>query len=174
LNEKRQKPLYSKGVNSGDFIIKKVIGRGTFGKVYMVRRKETENIYAMKVLKKYDLSQREQEEHTMTERQVLESSKHPFIVKLFYAFQTPERLYFILEFVQGGELFMRLKTQKKLPEDHAQFYAAEIILALQCLHSQNIYYRDLKPTNILIDSEGHIKLTDFGLAKKSKRKSYTF
>ena len=96
---------------------------------------------------------------------ILERINHPFIVKLHYAFQTPERLYFVIDFLNGGELFFHLRKETKFNEDRARFYAAEIILALECLHGNGIIYRDLKPENVILDSEGHIKLTDFGLCK---------
>ena len=135
----------------------------------------TNNIYAMKVLKKKEISERQQEDHTKAEREILEKITNPFIVKLHYAFQSPDKLYFVLDFVNGGELFSHLRKEKKFSESRAKFYAAEIILALEWLHSNNIIYRDLKPENILLDAEGHIKITDFGLSKKgAKKKTYTF
>lgn len=137
--------------------------------------KGTNNLYAMKVLKKEEISEKQQEVHTKTEREILEKISNPFIVKLHFAFQTPDKLYFVLDFVNGGELFSHLRREKKFAESRAKFYAAEIILALECLHENNIIYRDLKPENILLDNEGHVKLTDFGLSKKgSKKKTYTF
>ena len=96
---------------------------------------------------------------------ILERINHPFIVKLHYAFQTPERLYFVIDFLNGGELFFHLRKETKFNEHRARFYAAEIILALECLHGNGIIYRDLKPENVILDSDGHIKLTDFGLSK---------
>ena len=108
---------------------------------------------------------------------ILERINHPFIVKLHYAFQTPERLYFVIDFLNGGELFFHLRKETKFNEDRARFYAAEIILALECLHGNGIIYRDLKPENVILDSEGHIKLTDFGLCKLQEagdKMTYTF
>jgi serum/glucocorticoid-regulated kinase 2 len=129
----------------------------------------------MKVLKKEEISEKKQKVHTEAERDILEKIKNPFIVNLHYAFQTPDKLYFILDFVNGGELFSHLRKTKKFPEYRAKFYAAEITLALEWLHLNNIIYRDLKPENILLDSEGHIKITDFGLSKQSsKPKTFTF
>lgn len=90
--------------------------------------------------------------------------KSPYIVELFYAFQSPDRLYFVMEFLIGGELFHHLRMERRFPEERTVFYSAEILLALECLHKNNIIYRDLKPENILMDSEGHVKITDFGLA----------
>ena len=108
---------------------------------------------------------------------ILERINHPFIVKLHYAFQTPERLYFVIDFLNGGELFFHLRKETKFNEDRTRFYAAEIVLALECLHSNGIIYRDLKPENVILDSEGHIKLTDFGLCKLQEagdKMTYTF
>jgi serine/threonine protein kinase len=105
-------------------------------------------------------------EHTKTERRVLGNINHPFIVKLHYAFQTHNKLYFVLDYAAGGELFFHLSRMKKFPEHMTRFYAAEIALALDALHANGVVYRDLKPENILIDAEGHIKLADFGLAKE--------
>lgn len=120
----------------------------------------------MKVLKKEHIIKRNQVEHTKTERNVLEKLEHPFIVTLQYAFQTDKKLYLVLDYCAGGELFFHLGKAGKFPESRARFYAAEIVLALEYLHSQNIIYRDLKPENILLDSDGHVKLTDFGLSKE--------
>jgi serine/threonine protein kinase len=132
-------------------------------------------LYAMKVLKKEEIREKDQEVHTKAERDILESISNPFIVKLHYAFQTPDKLYFILDFVNGGELFSHLRKEKKFTEWRAKFYAAQIVLALECLHNNNIIYRDLKPENILLDQEGNIKITDFGLSKRgSRNKTYTF
>jgi serine/threonine protein kinase len=99
------------------------------------------------------------------ERTILEKLNHPFIVKLHFAFQTPERLYFVIDFLNGGELFFHLRKEHRFNEDRTRFYASEILLALECLHKNGIVYRDLKPENVILDSEGHIKLTDFGLSK---------
>jgi serine/threonine protein kinase len=108
---------------------------------------------------------------------ILEKLNNPFIVKLHYAFQTPERLYFIIDFLNGGELFYHLRREGRFTEDRTKFYTAEIILALECLHNAGIIYRDLKPENVLLDSDGHLKLTDFGLSKtgiSGDNMSYTF
>lgn len=116
-------------------------------------------------MNKNRLKQEKQLSHTKTEREILEHIAHPFLVKLIYAFQTKEKLYMVMDFVNGGELFFHLRKDKRFSEERAKFYAAELFLALEHLHKHNIVYRDLKPENILMDAEGHIKLTDFGLAK---------
>lgn len=152
-------------VSVEDFKIIKVIGRGSFGKVYLVQKKGSENFLAMKTLKKDMVLRKNQAEHTKVERIILEHVDSPFIVKLHFAFQSPERLYFVMDFLNGGELFYHLRKENFFKESRAKFYAAEMILALECLHRNGVIYRDLKPENVLIDSEGHIKITDFGLSK---------
>ncbi|ORX61007.1 kinase-like protein, partial [Piromyces finnis] len=129
---------------------------------------QTNKIYAMKVLKKASLILHLKDaEHTKTERQILEEVRHPFIVDLYFAFQTKEKLFLLLTFAAGGELFSYLQKEKMFDEDTAMFYLCEIFLALEHLHSLGIIYRDLKPENILLDHEGHTLLTDFGLSKVS-------
>jgi len=117
-------------------------------------------------LKKKALVQRKQIAHTKTERRVLQAIDHPFIVNLKFAFQTDEKVYMVLEFFNGGELFFHLKNDSRFGEERARFYAAQIICAIDYLHSINVIYRDLKPENILLDNEGYVKLTDFGLSKE--------
>lgn len=179
-----------------DFEALKVIGTGAYGKVYLVKSKETGTHYAMKVLRKASLvlhrKESSQEKATETqapcntekrprrqsftnlrnailERHILEAIRHPFIVKLYYAFQTDQKLYLVLHYGIGGELFYWLEKQKIFEEYKAAFYSAEILLALDHLHSLSIIYRDLKPENVLLDSTGHILLTDFGLSKVALR-----
>jgi len=155
----------------GDFELRKVLGKGGYGKVFLVRKITGDNrgkIFAMKVLKKATIVRNQKDTaHTKAERNILEEVKHPFIVDLHYAFQTPGKLYLILEYLSGGELFMHLEREGIFLEDTACFYVSEIILALEHLHRQGIIYRDLKPENILLDAHGHVKLTDFGLCKES-------
>jgi len=143
-----------------------VVGKGSFGKVMQVRKKDDDKIYAMKVLRKEAIVARKQVAHTMAERNILKKIHHPFIVSLHYAFQTDEKLYMILDYVNGGELFFHLKKEGKFSEPRVRFYVAEISAALQHLHSLDIVYRDLKPENILLDADGHIRITDFGLSKE--------
>ncbi|XP_039091437.1 ribosomal protein S6 kinase beta-2 isoform X2 [Hyaena hyaena] len=153
------------------FELLRVLGKGGYGKVFQVRKVQGTNlgkIYAMKVLRKAKIVRNAKDTaHTRAERNILESVKHPFIVELAYAFQTGGKLYLILECLSGGELFTHLEREGIFLEDTACFYLAEITLALGHLHSQGIIYRDLKPENIMLNSQGHIKLTDFGLCKES-------
>lgn len=144
----------------------KVIGKGSFGKVFLVREKQTNEMFALKVLKKDNIIKRNQVEHTKTERSVLGYVKHPFIVGLNMAFQSKDKLYFVLDYCAGGELFFHLGKVGKFSEQRACFYAAEITLAIDYVHDLDIVYRDLKPENVLLDSRGHVRLTDFGLSKE--------
>merc|ERR1719410_180383 len=168
---------FNKKLTVNDFEFLKVVGKGSFGKVMMVRKRDDQKIYAMKVLKKKALVKRKQVIHTQTERRVLSGIDNPFIVSLRYAFQSEAKLYMILDFFNGGELFFHLKKDGRFPEKRARFYSGEICLALECLHLRQIIYRDLKPENILLDSDGHIKITDFGLSKdclKNEELTHTF
>ncbi|KAL2310096.1 hypothetical protein Nmel_006335, partial [Mimus melanotis] len=153
------------------FELLRVLGKGGYGKVFQVRKVQGTNtgkIFAMKVLKKAKIACNAKDTaHTRAERNILEAVKHPFIVDLIYAFQTGGKLYLILECLSGGELFMQLEREGIFLEDTACFYLSEITLALGHLHSHGIIYRDLKPENIMLNSQGHIKLTDFGLCKES-------
>eukprot|EP01083_Nonionella_stella_P054503 143872_1 len=150
-----------------DFEMLKLVGKGSFGQVWQVQYKQTRQIYALKVLKKKDLVARKQVTHTNTERRILANIDHPFLVSLRFAFQTKSKLYMVMDFFNGGELFWHLQNESKFTEKRARFYSAEICLAIECLHSHDITYRDLKPENILLDHDGHIKITDFGLSKES-------
>lgn len=141
-----------------------------------MEKKDTGELFAMKVLRKERIKTESQKTHTMAERRILQSVSSDFIVNLHYAFQTPDKLYFVVDFLNGGELYFHLRKNQKFNEKEARFYIAEIILALETLHKNDIIYRDLKPENILLDSSGHIKLTDFGLSKliDRDRKAFTF
>lgn len=150
-----------------DFVLLKTVGKGSFGKVIQVRKKDSGRIYAMKVLKKDQVIKRKQYEHTMAERRILEEIDHPFIVSLRFAFQTPSKLYMVFDFFNGGELFHYLSQGGRFTEERARLYAAEITLALEHVHNANIIYRDLKPENLLLDADGHIRVTDFGLSKEN-------
>ncbi|XP_028512962.1 ribosomal protein S6 kinase beta-1 [Exaiptasia diaphana] len=158
-------------VGPESFQLLKVLGKGGYGKVFQVKKCSGHNIdkiFAMKVLKKAAIIRSQKDTaHTKAERNILEEVKHPFIVDLIYAFQTGGKLYLILEYLSGGELFMQLEREGIFLEDTACFYLSEITLGLEHLHNMGIIYRDLKPENILLDAQGHVKLTDFGLCKES-------
>ncbi|RSH90807.1 hypothetical protein EHS25_009982 [Saitozyma podzolica] len=149
-----------------DFEFLKLIGRGTFGRVFQVRKKDTRRIYAMKVLSKKEIVAKKEVAHTIGERKILQRSLEcPFLVGLKFSFQTEKELYFVTDYKCGGELFWHLQKEGRFSEDRARFYIAELILALEHLHKYNIVYRDLKPENILLDATGHVALCDFGLSK---------
>jgi len=170
-----------------DFEIRRVLGTGGFGKVFQVSKTtgaQKGKIYAMKVLKKAVIVRnketkqidREINVHAKLERDVLMAVQHPFIVDLKYAFQAGNKVYLIMEYLAGGELFMQLQKERMLMEDTAIFYLSQVLLALEHLHELGIIYRDLKPENIMLDREGHVKLTDFGCVKESASDevNYTF
>jgi serum/glucocorticoid-regulated kinase 2 len=163
-------------VRLDDFELLKVLGRGSFGKVMQVKKKSDGKIYAMKILKKAAIIARNQVEHTKAERKILQALQHPFLMTLRYAFQSKDKLYFVLDYYQGGELFFHLKTARRFPEDVARVWVGEVALALGHLHSLSVIYRDLKPENILLDDNGHCCLTDFGLSKDvdPNDKAHTF
>ncbi len=157
-----------KEVKLEDFRILKVIGRGSFGKVCLVEYTPTKEIYAMKSLKKDILIEQEQIENTLLEKEILQTIDHPLLCGLVFCFQTQERIYFVMPFLRGGELFQHLRKFRTFDEEKVRFYGAQIALALQYLHDKGIVYRDLKPENILMDEQGYLRLADFGMAKKLK------
>jgi serine/threonine protein kinase len=162
------KPDVHRKMCAEDFEPLRCLGKGAFGTVHLVKQHATGRLYAQKQFRKASLTVHKRlVEQTKTERVILESvNRHPFVVKLFYAFQDHERLYLILEYAQGGELFHHLELERMFTEEVAAFYMAEIVLALEHLHHNvRVIYRDLKPENCLLDSEGHLLLTDFGLSK---------
>ncbi|KAJ8388099.1 hypothetical protein AAFF_G00147170 [Aldrovandia affinis] len=160
----------SQGLGLGDFDLIRVIGRGSYAKVLLVRLKKNEQIYAMKVVKKELVHDDEDIDWVQTEKHVFEqASNNPFLVGLHSCFQTESRLFLVIDYVNGGDLMFHMQRQRKLPEEHARFYAAEICIALNFLHEKGIIYRDLKLDNVLLDHEGHIKLTDYGMCKEGIR-----
>jgi len=160
-----------------DFELLKVVGKGSFGKVMQVKKKDTQRIYALKTIRKAHIISRSEVAHTLAERSVLSQINNPFIVPLKFTFQSPEKLYFVLAFVNGGELFHHLQKESRFDINRSRFYTAELLCALECLHGFNVIYRDLKPENILLDYSGHIALCDFGLCKldmKDEDRTNTF
>lgn len=155
-----------KGLKPNDFDFLRMIGKGTFGRVFQVRKRDTKRIYAMKVLSKREIVAKKEVAHTIGERKILQrSSDSPFLLGLKFSFQTETDLYLVMDFKGGGELFHHLQKEGRFTEDRARFYTAEIVLAFEHLHKFDIVYRDLKPENILLDATGHIVLCDFGLSK---------
>ena len=154
-----------KSLSIESFELLKVIGKGSFGKVMQVRKRDTARIYALKTIRKAHIISRSEVTHTLAERTVLARVNCPFIVPLKFSFQSPEKLYLVLAFVNGGELFLHLQQEGCFSEERARFYAAELFCAIEHLHGFHVIYRDLKPENILLDYTGHIALCDFGLCK---------
>eukprot|EP00124_Ichthyophonus_hoferi_P005950 Ihof_evm1s1068 gene=Ihof_evmTU1s1068 len=151
------------------FIKHKLLGQGDVGKVYLVTEKSTNRLYAMKVMNKRDMIQRNKVKRVLTEREILSTARHPFIVTFYMSFQTETQLYFVMEYCAGGEFFRMLQhlPGKCLPEDHVKFYMGEVLLALEYLHVIGYIYRDLKSENILLHESGHIRLADFDLSKQT-------
>jgi serine/threonine protein kinase len=154
-------------VTMEDFEMKKVIGRGAFGKVMLVQKKSDQKLYAMKILAKDMILKRKQVGRTQSENRILRKIDHPYLVGMKYAFQAETKLYLVLDYVNGGDMFGHLQIVKRFSVEQVRLYAAEMVLAFEHLHSMNIVYRDLKPENVLICFDGHLKLTDFGLIKEN-------
>uniref|UniRef100_A0A453JJZ2 non-specific serine/threonine protein kinase n=3 Tax=Triticinae TaxID=1648030 RepID=A0A453JJZ2_AEGTS len=148
-----------------DFEIIKPISRGAFGRVFLAKKRVTGDLFAIKVLKKADMIRKNAVESILAERDILISARNPFVVRFFYSFTCRENLYLVMEYLNGGDLYSLLRGLGCLDEDMARTYIAELVLALEYLHSLNVIHRDLKPDNLLISRDGHIKLTDFGLSK---------
>ncbi|KAL9957916.1 hypothetical protein ACROYT_G034871 [Oculina patagonica] len=164
--DKSDEITISQKLSFDDFTIMKVLGKGTFGKVMLARMKKTGEVVALKILKKEVIVAKDEVAHTLTENRVLKSTVHPFLTELRYSFQTKDRLIFVMEYVNGGELFFHLSKERVFSEERSRFYSAEIVLAVKYLHDNKVVYRDLKLENLLLDADGHIKITDFGLCKE--------
>lgn len=156
-----------------DFICKKILGKGSFGKVFLVEKKDDHKLYAMKSLRKDVILENDQVESTKLEKEILLKANHPFFVKMAYIFQTDQKIYFVMNFIRGGELFTHLQNEKRFKEERAKFYAAQIISAIGYLHKKKIIYRDIKPENILMGEDGYLYLADFGLAKEMTNRDFT-
>uniref|UniRef100_A0A1B6E468 non-specific serine/threonine protein kinase n=1 Tax=Clastoptera arizonana TaxID=38151 RepID=A0A1B6E468_9HEMI len=158
-----------------DFEPLKVIGRGAFGEVRLVQKKDSGHVYAMKILRKADMLEKEQVAHVRAERDVLVEADHQWVVKMYYSFHDPINLYLIMEFLPGGDMMTLLMKKDTLSEECTQFYIAETALAIDSIHKLGFIHRDIKPDNLLLDARGHIKLSDFGLCtglKKSHRTDF--
>ena len=168
---------FHKKVSKKQFDLIKMIGKGGFSNVYegkflillifLVRHKLTGKIYAMKIIEKESLEKENKVKQVLNEKNIMLQLESPFIVKLYWSFQSKSKLPFVMDFCAGGELFYHLHNVGKLTEKQAKFYFAEILLGLEYLHKKSIIYRDLKPENVLLDIDGHVRLADFGLSKEN-------
>ena len=160
--------MSTSGVTLSDFSTLCVLGKGSYAQVYLVKKNDTNEIFAMKILSKQTIADKHQEKHVRTEREVLTLLNHkPFFIDFHYSFEMNKNIYFILEYCPGGELFTLIQKNNRLTESQARFFGAQLVLAIETLHSKDIIYRDLKPENVLLDIDGYIKITDFGLSRQN-------
>ncbi|KAL6065416.1 cytochrome c oxidase subunit 1 [Balamuthia mandrillaris] len=173
LSEKLKALKLSENMSLEDFEKVRTLGTGTFGRVWLVKHKATGKFFALKVLKKVEVVRLKQVDHIKNEKKVLSQVNCPFIVNLYGTFQDDTNLYLLMEYVIGGEMFCHLRRAGRFPNDTARFFAAQVVLALEHLHSKDILYRDLKPENLLLDKNGNIKIVDFGFAKHVEDRTWT-
>merc|ERR1712019_173562 len=160
-------------VTLDDFDRIKTLGTGSFGRVMLVRHKDSGKYFAMKILDKSKVVKLKQVEHTLNEKRILSAVNFPFLVSMEYAFKDNSYLYMVLHYIPGGEMFSHLRRIGRFSESHSRFYASQIVLAFEYLHFLDLIYRDLKPENLLIDQTGYIQITDFGFAKRIKGRTWT-
>ncbi|XP_057317931.1 cAMP-dependent protein kinase catalytic subunit 1-like [Microplitis mediator] len=173
FNKKWKVTKVKQDATLNDFDILRTLGMGAFGRVKLIKHKETSLYYAMKILDKRKIVKTKQVEHTRNEKRVLQSINYPFVVTLKYFFKDNSFLYMVLPFINGGELFSYLRRKGKFTEKLSKFYAAQVLLTLEYLHYCGLVYRDLKPENILISSDGYLKITDFGFCKLIQARTWT-
>lgn len=162
---------YKSKINQLEFL--STVGTGTFGRVLVVRNKTNQEYYALKIMSIMEVLRLKQTEHVKNEKDILSEVNHPFIINLYWTCHSDRFLYMLLEYVCGGELFSYLRNSVRFPNETANFFAAEIVSALEYLHSHSIIYRDLKPENLLLDRQGHVRICDFGFAKKVYDRTWT-
>lgn len=157
--------LKNTDISLSDFTFIKLLGSGASGRIFLVQKKSSSNYYAMKAMKKQEISKKKHQEYAFNELKILQKNECPYICSLKYSFQTQDFLYLAMDFLAGGDLFFHLRQENAFPEEKARRYTCEILCALEYLHENGVIYRDLKPENVLFDSKGHVRLVDFGLAK---------
>jgi len=160
-------------IDLADYELMQTLGTGSFGRVRLAKEKSSGKFFAMKILKKHDIIKLKQVDHVISENTILADIDHQFLVGLQGFDQDSQYLYFLQEYICGGELFTYLRTEGTLDSQNSRFYSGQVILMFEYLHSKNIIYRDLKPENLLIDSVGYLKLIDFGFAKYCDGRTYT-
>jgi len=166
-------PLAYENLDLSQLKLLATLGTGSFGRVRLVQVIKDSKYYALKILKKSEVIYLKQVEHVKTEKKILEEIDHPYIVNLTGAFQDDKNLYLLLEYVIGGEFFSHLRKAGRFPNDTSVFYSGQVALVFEHLHGLTILYRDLKPENLLLDKNGHCKVTDFGFAKKVDYRTWT-
>ncbi len=171
--QKKSEGAREEKIKKEDLVAVGTLGRGSFGLVQLMKHSKSGKTYALKQICKSQVVELGQQEHVMSEKNVMAAMNHPFIIKLFATYKDKDFLYFLLEVCLGGELFTLLRSQRLFDENTAKFYAACVVLAFEHMHAQNIIYRDLKPENLLLDSQGYIKIVDFGFAKICNEQTYT-
>lgn len=165
--ESKAPVIAEEGLKFGDFEIMQVLGEGSFGKVFKVKKRDSGLVYAMKSMSKKQLINNNQVRYAVTEAQIMKQLDHCYVLKLMYTFQTPDYLHMVMELCNHGDLSQQLDVHQYFEENLARFISAELILAMEHVHAKGVLYRDLKPENIMIDTDGHIRLGDFGLAKQA-------
>jgi len=165
--------ISDKALKVDQFTLGKTLGTGSFGRVKFATYKPNEKYYALKILKKSAIIRMKQVDHIASEKAILLTLKHPFIVNMYGCFHDSRYLYLVLEYIVGGEFFTHLRKAGRFDCDTSRFYAAGISSIFEYCHSKNIIYRDLKPENILLNIDGYLKLTDFGFAKVIEYRTYT-
>lgn len=173
LNQANTVDKATRNFRLSDFIVKDTLGRGTFSRVRIVFHIMDQAHYALKIARKSDLLKLEQVEHCLSEENILSRVDHPFIVNLLGSFQDDSRVFLVMDYAPGGEIFSLLRSKGKFSNDEARFYAGELVLALEHLHSMNVMYRDIKPENLLLSAAGHLVIVDFGFAKVVTDRTFT-
>lgn len=173
LNAAEPVDKVNKNYRLSDFQIKQTLGKGTFSRVRLVFHIMEQKHYALKIARKSDMLKLNQVEHCLSEENILAKVDHPFVVNMVGSFQDDARLFMVMEFAAGGEIYSRLRALGKFNNDEARFYTGELVMVLEHLHEMNVMYRDIKPENLLVDAEGHLVVTDFGFAKVVTDRTFT-